>query len=186
MLGFCLDLGFGIWRRILYFGLFLWFCFTSSGKPWAKGGVLTRDLARQLTAPIGLACPHQPRLPPPVSPAPPASLAPIGLACPCRPRLNLSASPARLARRTARYWYSALGSLFGSWHWVFLLSLLYIKSIVFLLFVSSENSSSSPSSSRVNSLSSSHIWASCRTCSRCGPIRSIAHTCCQVLRSCTF
>ena len=38
--------------------------------------VLTRDLARQLTAPIGLACPHQPRLPPS------ASLAPVGLACP--------------------------------------------------------------------------------------------------------
>jgi len=32
--------------------------FHLSGKPWAKGGVLTRDLARRLTAPIGLACPH--------------------------------------------------------------------------------------------------------------------------------
>ena len=55
--------------------------FHLSGMPWAKGGVLTRDLARRLTAPIGLACPHRSRLPPP------ASLAPIGLACPCRPRL---------------------------------------------------------------------------------------------------
>jgi len=144
MLGFHLDLGFGTRRRILDFRLFLWFCFTSSGKPSAKGGVLTKDLARRLTAPIGLACPHQPRLPPP------ASLAPIGLACPCRPRLPLSASSAPMARRTARHWYSALGSGFGSRHWVFLLSLSYIKSIVFLLFVSTDNSSSSPSSSRVN------------------------------------
>jgi hypothetical protein len=29
--------------------------FHLSGKPWAKGGVMTRDLARRLTAPIGLA-----------------------------------------------------------------------------------------------------------------------------------
>jgi len=49
MLGFFLDLdlmGFGTRRRILDFHLFLLFCFTSSGKPWAKGGVLTRGLAR--------------------------------------------------------------------------------------------------------------------------------------------
>jgi len=92
MLGFSLDLGFGTRRRILDFRLFLWFCFTSSGKPWAKGGVLTKDLAWRLTAPIGLACPHQPRLPPPVSPAP------TTLACPHRPRLPLSAllAPVRL------------------------------------------------------------------------------------------
>jgi len=51
MLGFSLDLdlmGFGTQRRISEFRLFLWFCFISSGKPWAKGGVLTRDLARWL------------------------------------------------------------------------------------------------------------------------------------------
>jgi len=51
MLGFSLDLdlmGFGTRRRISDFRLFLWFCFISSGKPWAKGGVLTRDLARWL------------------------------------------------------------------------------------------------------------------------------------------
>jgi len=47
--------------------------------------VLTKDLARRLTAPIGLACPHQPRLPPPVSPAP------TSLACPHRLRLRQSA-----------------------------------------------------------------------------------------------
>src|SRR5882757_4943689 len=64
--------------------------------------LLTMDLARRLTAPIGLACP-------------------------CRPRLPLSASPAPMARRTARHWYSALGSGFGSRHWVFLLSVLYIS-----------------------------------------------------------
>jgi hypothetical protein len=87
MLGFSLDLGFGIRRRILDFRLFLLFCFTSSGKPWAKGGVLTKDLARQLTAPIGPSCPHQPRLPPPVLPAPTC------LSCPHRPRLPLLASP---------------------------------------------------------------------------------------------
>jgi hypothetical protein len=71
---------------------------------------LTRDLARWLTAPIGLACPHQPRL------LPPASLAPIGLACPHQPRLPPSASPAPMATRRARHWYSALGSGFGSRH----------------------------------------------------------------------
>jgi hypothetical protein len=120
ILGFSLDLGFGTWRRISDFCLFRWFCFTSSGKPWAKGGVLNRDWARRLTAPIGLACPHQPRLPPAVS------LAPIGLGCPCRPRLPLSALPAHMARRTAQHWYSALGSGFGSRHWVFLLSLCHI------------------------------------------------------------
>ena len=32
--------------------------------------LLARDLARWLAAPIRLACPHQPRLPPPASPAP--------------------------------------------------------------------------------------------------------------------
>jgi len=72
-----------------------------------------------------------------------ASHAPVGLACPCRPRLPLSASPAPMARRTAPHSYSALGSGFGSRHWVFLLSHSYIKSIVFLLFVSTDNSSSS-------------------------------------------
>jgi hypothetical protein len=126
--------------------------FHLSGKPWAKGGVLTRDLARRLTAPIGLACPHQPRLPPPVSPAP------TSLACPRRPRLPLSASPAPMARRTARHWYSALGSGIGLRLWQSALgfpSLSFIyKSIVFLLFGWTDNSSSSsssPSSSRVNS-----------------------------------
>jgi len=39
------------------------------GRP-RRSRLLTMDLARRLTAPIGLACPHQPRLPPPVSPAP--------------------------------------------------------------------------------------------------------------------
>ena len=34
------------------------------------GDLLTRGLARWLTAPIGLACPHQPRLPPSASLAP--------------------------------------------------------------------------------------------------------------------
>jgi len=93
--------------------------------------LLTRDLARRLTAPIGLACPHRSRLPPP------ASLAPIGLACPWRPRLPLSASPDPMARRTARQWYSALGSGFGLRLWQLALgfpSLSFIyKSIVFLL-----------------------------------------------------
>jgi len=102
--------------------------FHLSGKPWAKGGVLTRDLAQRLTAPIGLACPHQPRLPPPVSPAP------TSLTCPHRPRLPLSASLAPMAKRTAWHWYLALG--FPS------LSFIY-KSIVFLLFVSTDNSSTS-------------------------------------------
>jgi hypothetical protein len=37
------------------------------------------------------------------------------------------ASPAPMARRRARHWYSALGSGFGSRHWVFLLSLSYIS-----------------------------------------------------------
>jgi hypothetical protein len=36
-------------------------------------GMLARDLARRLTAPIGLACPHRPRLPPSASPAPMAT-----------------------------------------------------------------------------------------------------------------
>jgi len=48
MFGFSLDvdlMGFGTRRRISDFCLFLWFCFILSGKPWAKGGVLTRDLA---------------------------------------------------------------------------------------------------------------------------------------------
>jgi hypothetical protein len=101
------------------------------------------DLARRLTAPIGLACPHQPPLPPPVSPAP------SSLACPDRPRLPLSASlaPVGLACPHGddvgsvmvlgiglRLWQSALG--FPS------LSFIY-KSIVFLLFGSTDNSSSS-------------------------------------------
>jgi len=73
----------------VYFGIVsLFSLFTSSGKPWAKGGVLTRDLARWLgagglgheagglwpplasPAPTSLACPHQPCLPPWASPAP--------------------------------------------------------------------------------------------------------------------
>jgi len=58
-----------------------------------------------------------------------ASPAPTSLACPHQPRLPLSASPAPMARRRARHWYSALGSGFGSRHWVFLLSLLYISSL---------------------------------------------------------
>jgi hypothetical protein len=143
MFGFSLDLGFGTWRRISVFCLFLWVCFTSSGKPWAKRGVLTIDLARRLTAPIGFACPHQPHLPPPVSPAP------TSLACPHRPRLPLSALLATVGLACPhgeedgsalvlgiglRLWQSALG--FPS------LSFIY-KSIVFLLFGSTGNSSSS-------------------------------------------
>jgi hypothetical protein len=128
MFGFSLDImGFGTRRRISDFRLFLWFCFISSGKRWAKGGVLTRDLARWLTAPIGLACPHQPRLPPT------ASLATIGLACP-------------MARRRARHWCSALVHGIGLRLWQSALgypSLSFIyKFIVFLLFGSTDNSSS--------------------------------------------
>ena len=52
------------------------------------------------------------------------------------------ASPAPMARRTARHWYSALGSGFASRHGVFRLSFVY-KSIVFPLFGSTDNSSSS-------------------------------------------
>jgi hypothetical protein len=76
---------------------------------------LTRDLARWLTAPIGLACPHQPRLPPP------ASLAPIGLACPH----SDEEGSALVLGIGLRLWQSALG--FRS------LSFIY-KYIVFLLF----------------------------------------------------
>jgi len=166
-------MAFGTWRRISDFRLFLWFCFTSSGKPWAKGGVLTRDLARRLTAPNGLACPHQSRLPPSASPAP------TSLACPHQPCLPPSPSPAPMATRTARHWYSALGSGFGSRHWVFHLSHSYIKSIVFLLFVSTDNSSSSPSSSRVNTLREAaflqspaeHIQVNCRCKGNCTTVR---------------
>ena len=113
--------------------------------------LLTRDLARPLTAPISLACPHRSCLPPT------ASIAPIGLACPFQPYLPRSASPAPMARRTARHWYSALGSGFGSRHWVFLFSLFHIKvhsfpslwiDRQFIIF------SSTPSSSRVN-----RLWA---------------------------
>jgi hypothetical protein len=86
-----------------------------------SGLMLTTDLARRLTAPISLACPNRSRLPPL------ASLAPISLAYHCRPRVPLLASPAPMARRTARHWYSALGSGFGSRHWAFLLSLSYIS-----------------------------------------------------------
>jgi len=108
--------------------------FHLSGKPWAKGGVLTRDLARRLTALIGVPCPHQPHLPALVSPAP------TSLGCPHRPRLPLSASlsPVSLACPHGeedgsalvlgiglRLWQSALGFLS--------LSFIY-KSIVFLLF----------------------------------------------------
>jgi len=175
---------FGTKRTISDFCLFIWFCFILSGRPWAKGRVLTRDLARWLPscsvladsgmwpvacslhwpclpspalpaptsiacplrphlpplashAPIGLACPHWPRLPPSASPAP------ISLACPHQPRLPPSASPAPMARRRALHWYSALGSGFGSRHCVFpSLSFIY-KSIVVLLFGSTDNSSSS-------------------------------------------
>jgi hypothetical protein len=98
-----------------------------------RRNLLTMDLAQRLTAPIGLACPHQPRLPPPVSPAP------TSLAWPHRPRLLLSASPAPVGLACLhgeddslvlvlgiglRLWQSALG--FPS------LSFIY-KSIVFLL-----------------------------------------------------
>jgi len=47
-----------------------------------------------------------------------------------------------MLRRRAWHWYSALGSGFGSRHGVFLLSFVY-KSIVFPLFGSTDNSSSS-------------------------------------------
>jgi hypothetical protein len=64
MLVFSVNLvGFGTWTRILDILWFRWFCFTSSGKPLAKEGVLTRDLALRLTAPIGLGCNLQPHLP---------------------------------------------------------------------------------------------------------------------------
>jgi len=87
--------------------------------------------------------PHWPRLPPPASPAP------TGLACPQQPRLPLSASLAHVGLACPhgeedgsalvlgnglRLWQSALG--FPS------LSFIY-KSIVFLLFGSTDNSSSS-------------------------------------------
>ena len=105
--------------------------------PSVNSALLTRDLARRLTAPIGLACPHQPSLPPPVTAAPTSLACPIGLACLCRPRLPLSASPAPMATRTARNWYSALGSGFGLRLWQSALgfpSLSFIyKSIVILL-----------------------------------------------------
>jgi hypothetical protein len=87
--------------------------------------------------------------PPLTSPAPPASPAPTGLACPHQPRLPPSASPATIGLACPhgeeegsalvlgiglRLWQSALG--FPS------LSFIY-KSIVFLLFGSTDNSSSS-------------------------------------------
>ena len=50
---------------------------------------------------------------------PSASPAPTSLACPHQPRLPPSASSAPMARRRAWHWYSALGSGFGSRHWVF-------------------------------------------------------------------
>jgi hypothetical protein len=82
--------------------------------------VLTRDLARWRTAPIGLAYPNQPRLPPP------ASLAPIGLAC-----LHGDEEGSALVLGIGlQLWQSALG--FPS------ISFIY-KSIVFLLFGSTDN-----------------------------------------------
>ena len=85
MLRFSLDLDimrFGTRRRILDFCLVL---FHLSGKPWVKGGVLIRDVARWCPYcsvledsgmwPVARG-PHWPPLPPPPSPDP------IGLACP--------------------------------------------------------------------------------------------------------
>jgi len=49
MLGVSLDLmGFGTWRRILGFRLFLWFVSFRLESLGPKGGVLTRDLAEWL------------------------------------------------------------------------------------------------------------------------------------------
>jgi hypothetical protein len=123
MVGFSLDLdlmGFGTWRRISDFHLFLWLCFNLSGKPSAEEGVLTTDLARWLTAPIALPCPHQPCMPRS------ALLAPIGLAYPH----GVGEGSALVLRIGLRLWQSALG--------IPSLSLIY-KSIVFLLFVSTDN-----------------------------------------------
>jgi hypothetical protein len=105
--------------------------------------VLTRDLVRWLTAPIGLACPQQPCLPPPVSPAP------TSLSCPHRPRLPLSASlvPVCLASPHGGEEGSALVLGIGLRPWQSALgfpSLSFIsRSKVFLLFGSTDNSSSS-------------------------------------------
>jgi len=95
-----------------------------------------RASGRRLTAPIGLASPHQPRLPPS------AAVAPVGLACPHGEEEGSSL----VLSIGLRLWQSALGFA----------SLCFIsKSIVFLLFGSTDDSScssSSPSSSRVNTL----------------------------------
>jgi len=136
-------MGFVTRRRISDCRLFLWICLSFAGKPWAKGGVLTRDLARWLPCCVGLAglCmrpvaygPHWPRLPPPTSPAP------IRLAC----LHGVEEGSALVLGIGLRLWKSALG--FPS------LSLKY-KSRVFLLFGSTDTSSfscSSLSSSRVD------------------------------------
>jgi hypothetical protein len=94
----------------------------SAGGLGHKAGGLRPPLASP--APTSLACPHQPRLPPP------ASLAPIGLACP----RGEEEGSALVLGIGLRLWQSALS--FPS------LSFIY-KSIVFLLFGSTDNSSSS-------------------------------------------
>jgi len=56
-----------------------------------------------------------------------ASPAPTSLTCPHQPRLPPLVSPALMAWRRARHCDSALGSGFGGWHGGFLLSLSYIS-----------------------------------------------------------
>jgi hypothetical protein len=106
------------WEEDLRLSLVSLVLFYLSGKLWAKGGELTRNLALRLTAPIGLASPDQLCLPPPVSPAP------TSLTCPHRPRLPLSAllehaglacphgeedGSARVLAIVLQLWQSALG-----------------------------------------------------------------------------
>jgi hypothetical protein len=104
-------------------------CFSRCG-PEAYGPHWPRLPPPASPAPTGLACPHQPRLLPSASPSP------IGLACPHRPRLphGKEEGSSQVLGIGLRLWQSALG--FPS------LSFIY-KSIVFLLFVSTDNSSSS-------------------------------------------
>jgi hypothetical protein len=81
--------------------------FHLSGRPWAKGGEMTRDLAWWLTAPIGLAWPHQPYLPPP------SSVTPTSLVCP-----NGEEEGSALVLGTGnRHWDSALVLGTGTRHW---------------------------------------------------------------------
>ena len=96
----------------------------SAMRPVAYGPHWPRLPPPASPAPTGLACPHQPRLP--LS----ASLAPVGLACP-HGEVDGSALVLGIG---LRLWQSALG--FPS------LSFIY-KSIVFLLFGLTDNSSSS-------------------------------------------